>query len=378
MFISFVRVTRLLAAILFGLMSLLAACAPQHQPRPPGEIPTPKAPSISDEQYGHEILTSLSEEYELDPNDPRLDKVTDIVDRLAGAAGAGKDPWHVFIFKAPDVKNAAATRGNHVFLWSGLLDVAQSDDEIATFIAHEMAHVIAEHTAEDPSEQLRRILIGAGAIAAGIAVTHATKDPMLAQNLGDITVQLTQELGSGLLMNPYSREKELEADQIGLFLMADAKINPKAAINFWRRFQDDPMFANNVEFFSTHPSPSDRLERLERLLPQAMSRFNSGAGANIGALTVDEQRTTGDDDFDWSANNTKRDSNHGNDKGRDLKEWRVKRNGAILHSKPSEKSKRMGEFSDGAVIRSVSQVGNWVEILRPDHGYVHIDGLSPN
>lgn len=261
---------------LFGLILLVLSCLTSgcstHIPIPPGEIPPAKPVLPSEEQYGHEILSKLSEEYPLDMSHPRAVEVFDVVERLSKAANANGDPWHVYIFRDPNFKNAAATQGNHVFIWTGLLDSTKSEGELAAILGHEMSHVLARHTDPDPNEQVKKMLIGAGALAAGIAVA-AVSQGSIGSNLGDLTSNVTQSVGEGLFLNPYSQERELEADQVGLFLMADAGFDPQAAIEFWKRAETDPAFDTSLSFLSTHPPAADRLAQLEKYLPDAKRRF---------------------------------------------------------------------------------------------------------
>lgn len=417
---------RLQVVFLLILMALLSACASSRPPVPPGTIPKPRAPTVTEEQYGHTILNELSKKWDIDYNDPRLDTVTEIVDRLTLAAGAGKDPWHVYLFRAPAVKNAAATRGNHVFVWSGLLDFAKNDSEIATFISHEIAHVLAGHTDPDPNEEVKRLLIELGAVAAGVAVTVATNSPSLGDTLGQMTQAVTNEVGTGLLINPYSRDRELEADHVGLFLMADAGYDPELAVDFWSRVQNTPGFTSGVEFFSTHPPPLDRLAALQQNLPEAKHRYqrsgkppapNKNSGAKISSGSTS---TAGDKPPAWTdkyyqkldppqdtpsgtgqvaaqqSSSSSGQSSSGNSslatdptpKSGDSFDWstqpalpvkqqnasvvsfEVRAPKALLYSKPSITSNPIGEFRHGAVLTAVSQRDGWVEIQSPDHGYL--------
>ena len=141
------------------LIVFVCSCAPSKPPVPMGTIPIYKAVSTADEQYGHTVVNQLSQQYPIDYNDPRIISVTKIVENLANAAGAKNEPWHVFILSGANIKNAAATRGNHIFIWSGMLNTTTTDDEIAAVLAHEMAHLLAGHTDPDPNEQVKKILL---------------------------------------------------------------------------------------------------------------------------------------------------------------------------------------------------------------------------
>lgn len=387
-----------LKVVLFSMLVLLfSACAPARKPVAVGEVPSPRPVSSEDEQYGHEVLSQLSEKFELDYSDPRYDKIVDLVDRLTESISASHQPWHLALFKAPDVVNAAATRGNHIFVWSGLLDATKSDEEIATVLSHELSHVLAGHTDPDPNEQARQILIQVGALAAGVAVAGVVRDPTIAQNVGQIASSVTQEVGSGLLVNPYSRRLELEADQIGLFIMADAGMNPQAAVDFWRRATTNPKFSSSVEFFSTHPLAEDRLAKLEQILPEAMSRYHARI---TGRKTTPTRRTpntstqptsTGSgqaDSFNFSASAPTHDRTLSGERrasGRQSdgelnrsveKSWKVTSRRAVVYARPKTSSKALGELKTGAKVDEIGKLKGWVEIAYPDHGFVQEKDLK--
>ena len=69
-----------------------------------------------------------------------------------------------------------------------------------------------------------------------------------------------------------SKPKELEADEIGLVLMAQAGYDPREAVRFWERFSQAGGKAP-PEFLSTHPNSSKRAEKLRAMLPQAMEIY---------------------------------------------------------------------------------------------------------
>src|SRR3546814_483130 len=70
---------------------------------------------------------------------------------------------------------------------------------------------------------------------------------------------------------PYSRDQELEADRMGLLLMARAGYDPREAIDFWQNMSSSG--ARPPEFASTHPAPGSRVAQLESLMPEAMAAY---------------------------------------------------------------------------------------------------------
>ncbi len=363
----------------FCLIFLLnLSCAASRKPIPIGIVPPAKRSSITDEQYGHQILTALTEKYPLDYNHPRATEVYSVVDRLTKAAGAGADPWHVYIFRDPQFKNAAATRGNHVFIWTGLLDSTKSEAELAAILAHEISHVLAGHTDPDPNEEIRKLFIGLGSLAAGIAVSTVAGNPTIGDSLGRITAGATQELASGFLLYPYSRDNELEADRIGLLLMAQAKYDPQAAIDFWTRAENDPNFTASIAFFSTHPPAKDRLGKLKEVLPLALKKYNDSSGIEKAVPYVTQndqsQKRTAitfeakqnflkqRDDSDFAFNNI----------------WQLEATKAVLFQRPDLKSLKLGEFSKGALLEVTNEGADWLEISKPDRGYVQKELFKKN
>jgi len=250
------------ALLIFIFACSILACAPQRKPLPPGEIPKPTIVNPQDEQFGHEILGELSQEYQLDYNHPRRNEVDVAVNKITSAIGASAQPWHVNVFADASVKNAAATKGNHIFIWTGMIDATQNEDELAGVLAHEIGHVLLKHTEPSDGDEFREVMIQIGAFAIGTAASIAVGGAG-ARMAGQIASSATKQVGEGLFVNPYNREKELEADIVGLYLVKKAGYDPQAVINFWRRALNDPAFSASIPFLSTHPPAEERLVKLE-------------------------------------------------------------------------------------------------------------------
>ena len=83
---------------------------------------------------------------------------------------------------------------------------------------------------------------------------------------------VASEFVQGFVWNPHSQKLELEADHIGMFLMADAGFNPAKALTVWEKQARQEEYSRS-SFFRTHPPSVERLESLQRLLPQAQRRY---------------------------------------------------------------------------------------------------------
>ncbi len=249
----------------------IAGCSTTRVRIPVGVVPDQGALSLEDEEYGREVLDSLTKQFQLERDDAPINRVRDIVDRLAEAAKVNFNPWHAYVFRDSNFKNAAATRGNFIFVWTGVLDSVKNDAELAGIIAHEMGHVLAGHTNPNAQEEAQEMIAGvAGSIANNVIYAQGGGWGLLA-GLGEMLVRAAVE---GLLTNPEQQRKELEADQIGLFLMADARYNPDELANFWERVRADPHFAGfPVQFLSSHPSSDERIAQLNTILPEALLRY---------------------------------------------------------------------------------------------------------
>ncbi len=76
---------------------------------------------------------------------------------------------------------------------------------------------------------------------------------------------------------PYSRHHEAEADEMGLFYMARAGYDPRAAITFWQKM-DAESRGGVPEFLSTHPSGTTRIRLLQSLMPRAVAEYERAIG----------------------------------------------------------------------------------------------------
>jgi len=161
------------------------------------------------------------------------------------------DEWEVVVFESEQV-NAFALPGGKIGVYTGLLEVAKNQDQLATVIGHEIAHVQANHSNERISSgQITGY--GTQAAQAAIGVSEYSEVGMAALGLG---VQY------GITM-PYGRAQESEADIIGLKLMNEAGFDPLQSVELWKNMAIASGGAEPMEFLSTHPSNTTRINDLQ-------------------------------------------------------------------------------------------------------------------
>lgn len=198
------------------------------------------------------------------------DRVLKIGQRIAEVA---KDDipdadWEFIVFEDDSQINAFAMPGGKVAVYTGLLKVVETDDELAIVIGHEVAHVAARHSGERFSHGLLSSgLINVGAIALSSTGLGYTESELLLGAVG-----AGAELG---VMLPFSRKHENEADHIGLLYAAEAGYNPYAAITFWKRIEALDEGDGPPEILSTHPSGETRIRKLWIQMPEALEVYRS-------------------------------------------------------------------------------------------------------
>ena len=202
---------------------------------------------------------------------PRLQAYVDgIGQNLARLSHRGGLPWTFTVVDSPEI-NAFALPGGYIYITRGLMAYLDSEAELAAVVGHEIGHVTARHSAQRATRQQDA---GLGVLAATVlgAVLES-------QGVGGATRaagEMSQGVAAGWLAS-YSREQELQADQLGAEYLARNRYDPGNMVAVIGALKDQERFAADVaraegrappagaNWLSSHPSNDQRLAEIRRI-----------------------------------------------------------------------------------------------------------------
>jgi Zn-dependent protease with chaperone function len=174
---------------------------------------------------------------------PAVTALGEMMQRLTEQIPNNPYKFDVAVVKS-DVVNAFALPGGYVVVFTGLMKKAESGEEVAGVLSHELNHVLQRHG-------LERILKSLGLLTV-VAVVFGDQQGL---------VGMMKQLGVELLTLKFGREQETEADLTGLQLLQRAKIDPSGMIRFFERLSEKDQ--GRMEWLSTHPMSTARADRLK-------------------------------------------------------------------------------------------------------------------
>lgn len=191
--------------------------------------------------------------------------VADWVNAVGARLTAASDKEFKYSFKvidSPEI-NAFALPGGYVYVYTGLRKVAQTDDELAAVLAHEITHAEQHHFARQYKKATKRgLLFGIGAAVVGL--------PNLAQQaLGILDFSMTQK---------YSREHEYEADHLGMERMTRAGFNPNGMVTLLQKLAEENKSASSLDrWMANHPDGPKRVAAAQKEELEVRSQLKAGA-----------------------------------------------------------------------------------------------------
>lgn len=248
------RLRRLAGAALLSLVALAGCTTADNSAGPPLTAPLPPtAPrvvgitSAAAKQHA-DLIKAFGGEYRA----PAAEKLLNsIVARLVKATDRPTEGYVVTILNSPAV-NAFALPSGNLYVTRGLLVLANDTAEIAGVLAHEIAHVTARHAMERLEREKESDLVSRVA----------------SQVLNNPTQAALVQVQSKLSLASFSRQQELEADQIGVRTIARAGFDPYGATRFLVSLGRNASLratggqrTSQMDFLATHPSTPERVSR---------------------------------------------------------------------------------------------------------------------
>ena len=254
---------------LLAMTSLAAGCAPSSsynvgtQRQETMFISTDREVAL-----GESVTKQVEKEFDVIRDPELLQRLDRIGSRIAAVADRKDLTYRFTIVEMkpkddPDEKdqpNAFALPGGPVYVSKALMELAKTDDELASVVGHEMGHIAGQHA-------MKRLqgAIGLQMLELLAAGTRAA----------DAQTRQGMELAFASLLTEYSQQDELEADRLGVKYMTEAGYSPEAAISFMQRLRDYTFKqpTRRYSYFRTHPYYADRI-RLMRQNAQGQITFD--------------------------------------------------------------------------------------------------------
>ena len=181
-----------------------------------------------------------------------------------------KDPtvgfdWEYILIDNDKIKNAWCMPGGKIAVYTGILDITKNNDGLAAVMGHEIAHAVAKHSVERAS---RGALLKTSTTI--IDIVTGGKLSQVNNATGMDTVGLLSQIG---LMNPFNRKQESEADYLGMIFSSLSGYDIRETVKIWERMKISNKGKEPYEFLSTHPSSTNRIEKLNGWMNEVIFKY---------------------------------------------------------------------------------------------------------
>jgi len=214
-----------------------------------GTLLTPQ----EERELGEAFFRSLHTQVNINKDAEIQTYIQSIGDKLVAASDAPGYPFHFFVVMDNDI-NAFAGPGGYIGVNSGLILNTEAESELASVLAHEIAHVTQRHLYR-AAEAAGRLTIPTMA-ATLAAILLGTQAPALGQ-----AAVMAIQAGSVQFQIDFTREHEAEADRVGMQTLAGSEFDPRSMPTFFERLQQATRFYGQgvPEFLRTHPVTTSRI-----------------------------------------------------------------------------------------------------------------------
>lgn len=209
----------------------------------------------------------------LHPDENLQAQIDEIGRRLVESSDAADTeyPFEFHVLADTQTVNAFALPGGQIFITAALLNLLETEGEVAGVLGHEIGHVVGRHSAEQIAKsQLIQGLAGAASVG--------LYDP---QNPESATAAQMAALVGSMINMKYGRDDELQSDRLGVRFLADAGYDPRAMLRVMEVLASAGGGGGQPEFMSTHPDPGNRMQEIEEAIE---AEFPNGVPDDLQAM----------------------------------------------------------------------------------------------
>jgi len=202
-----------------------------------------------EQQVGDQVSAQLEKEVKTS-YDPRLEEIGE---RIVNVCNRQNLHYQFKVLEDKEV-NALSIGGGYVYVFRGLMDMTQNDDDMLAYvISHEVAHITQRHMARSMErEMMGNFILGAILIAA--KASEGTYN--------------TVSIGWDVMLRGYSRTYEYEADRVGMQYLINAGYNPQGAGRMFDYFKKGENTPKIFAILATHPPTEQRIAQLKTVYAQ--------------------------------------------------------------------------------------------------------------
>ena len=221
-------------------------------------IPSPsKAITLAEEEeLAREFMTVVNKRFKLIKDPYIVDYVNSVGRKILDNLPPQPFAYRFYVIDS-DVYNAFATPAGHIFIYRGLIEAMDTEDELAGILGHEIGHVQCRHISDKIERSSKLNIAALAGLAAGIFLgVGGAGEAAQAVTVGSMAAAQTMALA-------YSREDEIQADKVGLENLSRAGYDGAALMTTLDKIRAKRWFDNIPTYLTTHPAAEDRIAYID-------------------------------------------------------------------------------------------------------------------
>ena len=207
-----------------------------------------------EEEMSRKMMAMIYKHFDVIDDPVIVPYVNKIGNRILASLPQQPFKYHFHVINA-DVYNAFATPAGHIFVYTGLLNAMQEEEELAGILGHEIAHVYCRHISQKIERSKKISMATLAGVAAGVLMgIGGAGEAAGAVTMGSMAAGQTAELA-------YSRENEMQADELGVEFLTKADYSASGLLEILKKIRSKSWFGSDQipTYLMTHPAVEERI-----------------------------------------------------------------------------------------------------------------------